>query len=223
MSQQTTREPHLRVAELFASIQGESSFAGQPCSFVRLAGCDLRCSWCDTSWAWSPTAGTPMSIPQVLSALAEHELRLVEITGGEPLQQQGSPALLQALVDAGYQVLLETSGACDIGAVPPGVHIILDLKAPGSGQLERMLWGNLDILPPSAEVKLVLADRGDYEWAKGIMAQHHLAQRWPVLLSPVGVRLPAAELAAWMVADRSPARLQLQLHKHIWSPETRGV
>jgi 7-carboxy-7-deazaguanine synthase len=213
----------LRVAELFPSIQGESSFAGLPCSFVRLSGCDLRCSWCDTTWARDPAAGETMHIDRILARLEVFGLPLVELTGGEPLQQAGAVPLLQALLDEGYQVLLETSGAEDIRPVPAGVHIVLDLKAPASGQLHRMRWDVLDALPASAEIKLVLADRGDYDWAREIMENHHLADRWPVQLSPVGDRLPPRELAAWMVADRVPARLQLQLHKYIWDPDTRGV
>jgi 7-carboxy-7-deazaguanine synthase len=216
-------EPTLRVVEIFASIQGESSFAGLPCSFVRLAGCDLRCRWCDTAWARAPHAGQAMDIPTILATLRGHGLPIVELTGGEPLQQAGAVPLLEALLETGLGVLLETSGAEDISVVPAGVRIIMDLKAPGSGQLDRMRWENLDHLPASGEIKLVLADRADYEWACDLMAQHRLTERWPVLLSPVGDRLPAAELAAWMVADRSPARLQLQLHKHIWDPEARGV
>jgi 7-carboxy-7-deazaguanine synthase len=213
----------LRVVEIFASIQGESSFAGQPCSFVRLAGCDLRCSWCDTAWAWPVDGGRSMGVPEILAAVAAQGLPLVELTGGEPLQQPGAIRLLEALREGGYRVLLETSGAEDIQPVPSGVHIILDLKAPGSGQLGRMRWDNLRHLPANGEIKLVLADRADYDWALEIMARHRLPERWPVLLSPVGDRLDPAELAAWMVADRSPARLQLQLHKQIWDPDARGV
>jgi 7-carboxy-7-deazaguanine synthase len=213
----------LRVAELFASIQGESGFAGMPCSFVRLAGCDLRCSWCDTAWARSPQAGTPMGIDAILARLEAFGLPLVELTGGEPLQQPGAIPLLEAMLDAGYRVLLETSGAEDITPVPAGVHIVLDLKAPGSGQLHRMRWEMLERLPASAEIKLVLADRADYDWAITTMRTHRLDERWPVLLSPVGERLSPRDLAAWMVADRTRARLQLQLHKQIWDPEARGV
>lgn len=223
MSHQPPLETTLRVVEIFASIQGESSFAGLPCSFVRLAGCDLRCAWCDTAWARSPLGGRAMDISAILAELRGHGLPLVELTGGEPLQQPGAVPLLEALLHAGHRVLLETSGAEDISVVPAGVHVIMDLKAPGSGQLPRMRLANLDHLPASAEIKLVLADRADYDWAREIMAQHRLPQRWPVLLSPVGERLPAADLAAWMVADRSQARLQLQLHKQIWDPDARGV
>jgi len=211
------------VAELFASIQGESSFAGLPCTFVRLAGCDLRCRWCDTAWAWPQDAGTPMTIPAIVRAAQDHGIPLVELTGGEPLQHPGAVELLQALLDAGLQVLLETSGACDIGPVPAGVHIIMDLKAPASGMSPRMRWDNLQQLPASGEIKIVLADRGDYDWALARMAEHRLSERWPVLLSPIADRLPPADLAAWMVEDRVDARLQLQLHKSIWSPDARGV
>jgi 7-carboxy-7-deazaguanine synthase len=223
MPPHTHPEPALQVAEIFASIQGESSFAGLPCSFVRLAGCPLRCRWCDTAWAQPTDAGRRMGIPEVLEELAGHGLGLVELTGGEPLAQAGALPLLDALLGTGHRVLLETSGALDIGPVPAGVHIILDLKPPGSGQHQRMLWDNLERLPASAEIKLVLAGREDYRWARDVMARHRLTERWPVLLSCVSGSLDPADLAAWMVADRSPARMQLQLHKYIWDPEARGV
>jgi len=223
MSPAVPAPDQLQVAELFASIQGESSFAGLPCSFVRLAGCDLRCSWCDTAWAQPPHGGQAMGIPGILAALDEHALGLVELTGGEPLQQAAAIPLLEAMLTAGYRVLLETSGACDIGPVPPGVHIILDLKGPSSGQTHRMRWDNIPKLPASAEIKIVLADRGDYEWALDIMGEHNLAARGPVLFSPISTTLPPRDLAAWMVADRTQARLQLQLHKYIWSPDEKGV
>ncbi len=217
------RTIQLPVAELFGSIQGESSFAGLPCSFVRLAGCDLRCRWCDTTWAQPASAGRPMAIAAILDGLDRIGLPLVELTGGEPLQHAGAIPLLRSMLERGCRVLLETSGARDVGPVPEGVHVIMDLKAPGSGMTSRMRWDNLDKLSTDAEIKVVLADRDDYEWARATMAEHQLPERWPVLLSPIQSSLPPRDLAAWMVADRVRARLQLQLHKHIWHPNQRGV
>ncbi len=220
---QAERDTILYVAEIFASIQGESTFAGLPCSFVRLAGCDLRCSWCDTAWAWDQAAGEPLSLDRILDRIAVHGLDTVEVTGGEPLAQAGVVPLLSALLEAGYLVLLETSGARDIRPVPPGVKVVLDLKAPGSGQAHHIRWNNLEALRPDGQIKLVLADKEDYEWARRQIRERDLAARWPVLLSPVPGLLAPRDLAGWMVADRLQARLQLQLHKWIWPADARGV
>ncbi len=213
----------LYVAEIFASIQGESTYAGLPCSFVRLAGCELRCSWCDTAWAWNEKSGEPLSEAEILERVGAYGLPTVEVTGGEPLAQGHLVSLLRALLEQGYLVLLETSGSRDIAPVPVGVKVVLDLKAPGSGQSRHIRWQNLDALRPDGQIKLVLASREDYEWACRQLHERDLASHWPVLFSPVPGLLAPRELAAWMVADRTPARLQLQLHKWIWPPDARGV
>jgi 7-carboxy-7-deazaguanine synthase len=213
----------LRIAEIFASLQGEGLFAGCPCAFVRLAGCDLGCAWCDTAWAQPGEAGEPMDLAAVVARVRAFGLPLAEVTGGEPLEQPGCAALLAALLAEGLRVLLETNGAQDVGRVPAGVHVVLDLKAPSSGQVQRMRWENLEILGADAEIKLVLADRRDYLWAREIIADRGLTRRWPVLLSPILGRLDPAALAAWMLADRLDARLQLQLHKILWPGVERGV
>lgn len=214
---------HLRIAEIFASIQGESLFAGLPCAFVRLAGCDLRCAWCDTTWARTLDAGTSLALREVTSRVAALGLPLVEVTGGEPLQQPGCVPLLCALLDRRLRVLLETSGAEDVSPVPPGVHVVMDLKAPGSGQAHRNRWENLDVLGEDAEIKIVLSDQRDYDWAREQLESRGIGTRWPVLLSPVPGLLQPQDLAAWMLADRLAARLQLQLHKLLWPAESRGV
>lgn len=211
----------MRVTEIFHSIQGESSFAGRPCVFVRLTGCALRCTWCDTEYSFY--GGREMDLEQVLSEVAEYRCPLVEVTGGEPLHQPDTLVLLSRLCDAGYEVLLETSGAVDLGPVDHRTHIIMDVKCPGSGMTDRMYWPNLDKLSSKDEVKFVLQDRADYEWARGILAQHDLAKRCAVLFSPVFGRLDLQSLAEWILADRLPVRFQAQLHKFIWSPDRRGV
>jgi 7-carboxy-7-deazaguanine synthase len=208
----------LRVSEIFHSIQGESSRAGLPTTFVRLTGCPLRCVWCDTEYAFA--GGTAMTIDAIMARVAELGCRTVCVTGGEPLAQKACLPLLAALCDAGYSVSVETSGAVDISSIPECVSCIMDLKAPGSGEADRNLWDNLDHLTRSDELKLVLASETDYEWAKSVMAERHLAERCPVLLSPVPDRLDAAQLAAWILRDGLPVRLQLQLHKLIWPGET---
>ncbi|THJ25022.1 MAG: 7-carboxy-7-deazaguanine synthase QueE [Nitrospira sp. CG24E] len=211
----------MRVTEIFHSIQGESSYAGQPCVFVRLTGCPLRCTWCDTDYAFY--GGRECSIDEILAQVQDYGCRLVEVTGGEPLAQAECLPLMTRLCDAGYRVLLETSGAIDIAPVDPRVHVILDVKCPGSGMGERMHWPNLSRLAAKDEVKFVLADRADYDWAREILAQHDLAGRCMVHFSPVFGSLDLRELAEWILADHLPVRFQLQMHKYIWAPDMRGV
>ena len=211
----------MRITEIFHSIQGESSYAGQPCVFVRLTGCPLRCTWCDTDYAFY--GGQDCSIDEILAKVQTYGCRLVEVTGGEPLAQPESLPLIARLCDAGYTVLLETSGAIDIAPVDPRAHIILDVKCPGSGMTERMHWPNLAALTTKDEANFVLTDRTDYEWAKEMLPRHHLADRCSVLFSPVFGSLDLRQLAEWILADRLPVRFQLQLHKYIWAPDMRGV
>ena len=211
----------MRVTEIFHSIQGESSYVGQPCVFVRLTGCPLRCTWCDTDYAFY--GGHECSIDEVLAKVHTYGCRLVEVTGGEPLAQSESLPLMTRLCDAGYTVLLETSGAIDIAPVDPRVRVILDVKCPGSGMTDRMHWPNLSALAAKDEAKFVLANRADYDWAREVLGEHDLASRCAVLLSPVFGTLDVRELAEWVLADKLQVRFQIQLHKHIWAPDMRGV
>ena len=212
----------LVVHEIYESVQGESSFVGVPCTFVRLTGCNLRCRWCDTEHAFYE--GTRRPWREVLADALTHATPLVELTGGEPLLQPAALPLMTALADAGRTVLLETSGERDIGAVDPRVHRIVDLKAPGSGEVARNHWDNVAHLGKRDEVKFVLADRADYEWARGVIREHDLGARaGHVLLSAVFGSLDPKDLVAWMLEDRVPARFQLQVHKHVWPAAARGV
>jgi 7-carboxy-7-deazaguanine synthase len=212
----------LVVHEIYASIQGESSFAGLPCAFVRLSGCNLRCRWCDTPQAFH--GGQRMPRREVLARALALETPLVELTGGEPLLQPGAPPLLTELCDAGRTVLLETSGERDISLVDPRVHRIVDFKAPGSGESDRNRWDNVAHLTPRDEVKLVLADRADYEWARDLIRDRRLHEHaGTVLLSCVFGELAPRDLIAWMLQDKLPARFQLQMHKHVWDPDATGV
>jgi 7-carboxy-7-deazaguanine synthase len=211
----------LNVNELFYSIQGESSHTGRPCVFVRLTGCPLRCSYCDTEYAFYE--GRAMSLDEIVAAVREHPARLVEITGGEPLAQPGSIELMQRLIDEGYEVLLETSGAFDVSKVPPQVRKIMDLKTPDSGEMQRNDWSNLQCLSAHDEVKFVISSRRDYEWARETMRKHRLHRRVRVLFSPAWESSIRAELAQWMLEDALPARYQIQLHKVIWPDVERGV
>jgi len=212
----------LVVHEIYPSIQGESSFAGIPCTFVRLTGCNLRCHWCDTPQAFYEGIRRPRS--EVLRDALAPGTPLVEVTGGEPLLQPGTLPLLSELCDAGRTVLVETSGERDISAVDPRVHRIVDLKAPGSGEEHRNRWENVPLLTDRDEVKLVLRDRRDYDWARDVIVEARLADRVAhVLLSPVHGVLDPGELIRWMLADRLPARFQLQLHKVVWGAEATGV
>jgi len=204
----------LKISEIFLSLQGESSRVGLPTVFVRLVGCPLRCVWCDTTYAFS--GGRTMALPEILAAVARHEVAYVCVTGGEPLAQEACLPLLGELSDAGYTVSLETSGALDIGGVDARVSRIVDLKAPGSGECERNRWQNLALLTARDELKLVLRDRADYEWARQVIVDRQLARICPVLLSSVEGELLAETLADWILADRLPVRFQLQLHKVLW-------
>jgi 7-carboxy-7-deazaguanine synthase len=210
----------MRVTEIFHSIQGESSHAGRPCVFVRLTGCNLRCRWCDSEYTF--TGGERMGLDDVIGRVKSYGTKLVEITGGEPLAQQEAFELIKRLCDDGFEVLIETSGSIDITPVDERAKIILDVKCPRSGEMEKNRWENIDQLGPHDEIKFVIADRADYEWAKKIIADMHL-DRWTVLLSPVWGELDMKSLAEWMLADRVPARFQTQLHKHIWGADVRGV
>jgi 7-carboxy-7-deazaguanine synthase len=212
----------LTVNEIFYSIQGESTRAGQPCVFVRLTACDLRCSWCDTEYAFYE--GRKQSVDEVVATVVQHDCPLVEITGGEPLLQEDVYDLMNRLLASGRTVLLETGGHRPIDRVPTEVVKIVDVKCPGSGEVGKNDWSNLDRLSPHDEVKFVIKDRADYEFARDVIRAKNLPARCAaVLMSPVHDVLGAEPLSHWMLADRLPARLQLQLHKFIWSPTTRGV
>jgi 7-carboxy-7-deazaguanine synthase len=211
----------LLLHEIFGSIQGESTHAGRPCTFVRTTACNLRCTYCDTRHAFK--GGTSYSLGEVHAAVDGLGLSVVEITGGEPLLQPAVLPLMQQLCDAGYTVLLETSGSLSVAAVDPRVHKIIDLKTPSSGELAANDLTNLQRLSRLDEVKFVLGSRADYDWAKQVLQAHRLADKATVLMGTVFDTVPLAELAAWIVADRLPVRMQLQLHKYIWDPQRTGV
>jgi 7-carboxy-7-deazaguanine synthase len=210
----------LRITEIFHSIQGESTHAGRPCAFVRLTGCNLRCRWCDSEYTF--TGGERMSIDDVVAQVRSYKCKLVEITGGEPLAQAESLDLIKRFCDDGFEVLIETSGSIDIAPVDRRATMILDIKCPGSGEVEKNRWENLQHLKPRDEIKFVIADRADYDWARRVIEERNL-NRWTVLFSPVWGEMNLQSLAEWMLADGVPARLQTQLHKHIWGAEARGV
>lgn len=211
----------LKIYEIFYSIQGESTFAGRPCVLVRLTGCQMRCAWCDTEYAFH--GGAWMGLDELMEKVAAFGCPLVEVTGGEPLLQPGCLPLLTALADRGYEVLLETGGGLDIAPVDPRVRRILDIKCPASGEAANNRWENLGHLRATDELKFVVADRGDYDWAKGVITERSLAGVCPIHFSPVWESCPPAELAAWILADRLPVRLTLQQHKILWGKDTRGV
>jgi 7-carboxy-7-deazaguanine synthase len=210
------------INEIFYSVQGESSYAGRPCVFVRLTACDLRCSWCDTPYAFHE--GSKRTVADVLGAVDAFDCSLVEVTGGEPLLQEGVYPLFDALLARGKRVLVETGGHRSTERVPAQVVTILDIKCPGSGEAHRMDWTNIDRLRPHDEVKFVIKDRADYDYAVDVMARHRLAERVAAVhVSPVHDVMDLRQLSEWVLADRLPVRVQVQLHKYIWDPATRGV
>ncbi len=223
----TERARTVRVTEIFHSIQGESTWAGLPCTFVRLTGCPLRCVWCDTAYAFH--GGTRMDVDEVVAAVRETGCRLVEITGGEPLVQPGAATLAERLLEEGHTVLVETSGALDISVLDPRVHRIMDLKCPGSGEEARNLWSNLDHLTARDEIKFVVDGAADFEWAADVIRRQELDQRvrggslGALLVSPVWGLEGLEDLAARILESGLPVRFQTQLHKHIWGPDRAGV
>lgn len=213
-SQPAAADQTLRITEIFYSLQGETRTVGLPTVFVRLTGCPLRCGYCDTAYAFY--GGRKMTLDEVLDQVAAHQPRYVTVTGGEPLAQKTCLTLLSRLCNAGYEVSLETSGALDVSTVDARVVKIVDFKTPGSGEQEKNLYANVAHLLPHDQVKFVLCDRRDYEWAKDMLARHNLAARCEILFSPSYQQLKAADLANWILEDRLPVRLQIQLHKYLW-------
>ncbi|MHB8069251.1 MAG: radical SAM protein [Desulfobaccales bacterium] len=211
----------LKVCEIFSSLLGESTLAGLPAFFIRLTGCNLRCHYCDTTYAYED--GTEMTAAELLAAAGSHPARLVLVTGGEPLLQAETLPLLSSLADASLEVLLETNGSLPIRDVDTRVRRILDVKCPGSGMESHNLWENLEHLRGGDEVKFVIRDQGDFVWAVEVIRRHQLAGRVPLLISPVFGEVPPREAAAWILKSALPLRLNLQLHKYIWGPEVRGV
>jgi 7-carboxy-7-deazaguanine synthase len=211
----------MRITEIYQSIQGESSYAGLPCVFVRTTGCDLRCSWCDSEFTF--TGGTTMSLDEIIAEVETYDCKLVELTGGEPLLQKDINDLAVRLADAGYTVLIETGGHRDISKLDPRVIRIMDLKCPDSGESTQNLWSNIAHLRPIDEVKFVIASRKDYEWALQVIRHHQLEDRVGILVSTVFGAVKAEQVVEWMLADRLHARFQLQLHKYIWEPNARSV
>jgi 7-carboxy-7-deazaguanine synthase len=215
-------KPHtLIVNEIFHSIQGESSHMGRPCVFVRLTYCNIRCSYCDTEYAFYE--GKEMTIDEILECVRAYRCKLVEVTGGEPLFQANTPELLSRLCDEHYEVLLETGGSLDIGTVDSRVKRIVDFKCPSSKMVKKNLWKNVEYLTQSDEVKFVIGNREDYEWAKEKIREFELDKRCPILMSVVFGELEPIELAEWILEEKLNVRFQLQMHKYIWNPQTRGV
>ena len=211
----------LKVNEIYFSIQGESSYAGLPCVFVRLTGCNLRCVWCDTEYAFYE--GEWKSLDQIVAEAAQFGCKLVELTGGEPLLQKESFALVDKLIDAGFKVLVETSGSISLKMLNPEAIKIMDVKCPGSKMTEKNRWENIDYLTPKDEVKFVLTDRADYDWAVDVMRKYKLDRKATVLFSTVFGALEPVRVVEWILQDKLPVRFQLQMHKFIWHPETKGV
>ena len=212
----------LRVTEVYASVQGESTHVGKPCVFVRLTGCNLRCSWCDSTFTF--TGGVHRTVEDVAHQAHQFGIHTVELTGGEPLVQRNAVPLMECLLELGHEVLLETSGSRSIADVPPGVHVILDFKPPDSGEARANLWENVPLLQAKDEVKFVIASRGDYEWSRDVTRAHALHERvGAVLFSPVWGSVEPRDLVDWILADNLPVRFQLQMHKVVWPPDARGV
>lgn len=211
----------MKINEIFKSIQGESSFAGIPTVFVRLTGCNLRCQWCDTKYAYDE--GVDLTVDDVIDKIADLGLKSVEVTGGEPLLQEEVYELMDRLLDVGYKVFIETNGSIDLGRVDKRVIKIVDIKCPGSGESDQMYFNNLNYLLKTDEVKFVIKDRGDYEWSKGVIKRFELLEKCSILMSPVLGDIEPRELAEWILEDNLNVRLQIQLHKLIWHPEMRGV
>lgn len=207
----------LRISEIFFSLQGETSRVGLPTVFVRLTGCPLRCDYCDTTYAFS--GGQTMTLDAIMAEVARHGAHYVTVTGGEPLAQKNCLSLLRALCDAGYSVSLETGGALDVSSVDARVAKVVDIKTPASGEMEKNLWSNLEHLNPHDEIKFVLCDEADYQWAKQVLQERELAKRCEVLFSPAQGRLAPKDVAEWMLRDKLPVRLQVQLHKLLWGNE----
>jgi len=220
-------EPFLRITEIFHSIQGESTWAGVPCTFVRLTGCPLRCVWCDTAYAFH--GGTRMTLDEIVDQVVQVGTAVVEVTGGEPLAHPNALPLIAKLLDEGFTVLVETSGAFDVAPVDRRAHLIMDLKCPGSGESARNLWSNLERLTDRDEIKFVVKDRQDYEWMRDVLRERGLEARAregslrALLVSPVWGEANLEALASWILEDRLPVRLQVQLHKLVWGPERTGV
>ncbi len=211
----------LKINEIYPSLQGESTYAGLPCAFVRLTGCSLRCTWCDTAYAFYE--GQDQGLEAVLAKLDSFGVKLVEITGGEPLEQEGVYPLMESLLKKGYKVLLETSGAVDLGRTPKDVVKIMDVKCPGSGEDKRNLWSNLEkLVPGQDEIKFVIRDQEDYDFAKYVVSHYGLAGKFTLLFSPSHEELEASRLSEWILRDKLPVRLNLQLHKTIWPKDTKG-
>ena len=211
----TNTDAQLRITEIFYSLQGETSRVGLPTVFIRLTGCPLRCTYCDTAYAF--TGGHNMSVADILGQVAEYAPHYVTVTGGEPLAQKNCLPLLRELCDAGYGVSLETGGALDIGAVDARVMRVVDIKTPASGEETKNRWENMSFLTKLDEIKFVLCDESDYLWAKEMLQQHNLPEKCPVLFSPVHNALNATQLAGWILRDRLPVRMQVQLHKLLWN------
>jgi 7-carboxy-7-deazaguanine synthase len=211
----------VRINEIFRSLQGESTYAGLPCTFIRLTGCNLTCAWCDTTYAWDQ--GSEWSVPEIVRTVRQHGLDLVEITGGEPLLQSETPELAQRLLETGATVLVETNGSVDIDRLPLGCIRIMDLKTPSSAMCGHMDWSNVEKLQATDQVKFLIADQADWLWSVDKVKEHELLQRCAVLVSAVYSRVAYAQLAEWILASGLALRLQLQMHKHIWPPDQRGV